>query len=47
MFDALGYRSWLESLDAYAFSCLEIYLESYVDPGSNICLVMLSPVEVR
>ena len=25
----------------------QIYLESYVGLGSNICLAMLSPVEVR
>jgi hypothetical protein len=47
MFDALGYRSWSEPLDAYALPCSEIYLEPYVGPGSNICLAMLSLVEVR
>jgi hypothetical protein len=46
MFDALSYRSWMEPLDAYTFPCLEIHLEYYVGLGSNICLAMLSPVEV-
>jgi hypothetical protein len=46
MFDALGYRSWMKTLDAYAFPCLEIYLESYVGSGSNTCLAMLRLVEV-
>jgi hypothetical protein len=46
MFDALNYRSWIEPLDAYTFPCLDIYLESYVGLGSNICLAMLSSVEV-
>jgi hypothetical protein len=47
MFDALSYRSCLEPLDAYAFPCSEIYLESYVGLGSNTCLAMLRLVEVR
>jgi hypothetical protein len=46
MFDALSYRSWMEPLDAYNFSCPEIHLESYVGLGSNTCLAMLSLVEV-
>jgi hypothetical protein len=46
MFDALSYKSWMEPLDAYTFPCPEIYLESYIGLGSNICLAMLSPVEV-
>jgi hypothetical protein len=46
MFDALSYRSWMEPLDVYAFPCPEIYLESYIGLGSNICLDMLSPIEV-
>jgi hypothetical protein len=46
VFDALSHRGWMEPLDAYTFPCLEVYLESYVGPGSNICLAMLSPVEV-
>jgi hypothetical protein len=36
----------METLDANAFPCPEIYLKSYVGLGSNICLVMLSSVEV-
>jgi hypothetical protein len=37
MFDALGYRSWMKTLDAYIFLVnTYIYLESYVGPGSNI-----------
>jgi hypothetical protein len=47
MFDALGCRSWMKILDAYAFSCQEIYLKSYVGPGSNTCLAMLRSVEVK
>jgi hypothetical protein len=46
MFDALSYRSWMEPLDAYNFSCPEIHLESYVGLGLNTCLAMLSLVEV-
>jgi hypothetical protein len=47
MFDVLGCRSWMETLDAYIFLVQNIYLEPYVGPGSNICLAMLSSVEVR
>jgi hypothetical protein len=46
MFDALGYKSWLKPIDAYAFPCLEKYIESYVGSRLNICLAMLSLVEV-
>jgi hypothetical protein len=46
MFDPLGCRSWMETLDAYIFLVQNIYLEHYVGLGSNICLVMLSSVEV-
>jgi hypothetical protein len=44
--NALSYRSCLEPLDAYVFPNPEIYPESYVGLGSNICLVMFSLVEV-
>jgi hypothetical protein len=37
----------METLVAYTFPCPEIYLKSYVGPGSSICLAMLSPVEVE
>jgi hypothetical protein len=47
MFDALGCRSWTETHDAYIFLVQNIYLEPYLGPGSNICLAMLSSVEVR
>jgi hypothetical protein len=46
MFDALSYRSWMESLDAYVVPCLDI-LNPILGPRSNICLAMLSKVEVR
>jgi hypothetical protein len=46
IFGALGYRSWMETLDAYIFLVQNIYLEPYVGSGSNICLAMLSSVEV-
>jgi hypothetical protein len=46
MFDVLGCRSWMETLDAYIFLVQNIYLEPYVGLGSNICLAMLSSVEV-
>jgi hypothetical protein len=46
LFDVLSYRSCLEPPDAYVFPCPEIYLEFYVGPRLNMCLVMLIPVEV-
>jgi hypothetical protein len=46
MFEALGCRGCLETLDANTLPCPEICLESYIGPGSNICLAMLSSVEV-
>jgi hypothetical protein len=48
MFDALGCGSWMETFDAYIFLVqnIYIYLQPYVGPGSNICLAMLSSVEV-
>jgi hypothetical protein len=37
MFDALGCRSWMETLDAYIFLVqIYIYLEPYVGPRLNI-----------
>jgi hypothetical protein len=45
MFDALSYRSWLETLVAYISSpCLVNTFVSYLSLGSNTCLDMLRPV---
>jgi hypothetical protein len=46
MFDALGCRSWLETLDAYDLLVQKYILKAYVGPGLNKCLAMLSLVEV-
>jgi hypothetical protein len=41
MFNTLSYRSWLEPLDVQRY-----ILNPIVGLGLNICLAMLSPVEV-
>jgi hypothetical protein len=41
MFDALGCRSWLVTLDAYALLVLTYILKAYVGLGSNKCFAML------
>ena len=46
MFDALGYKSWFENTWCIELPCLDIYFKPCIDPGSNICLAMLRPVEV-
>ena len=46
MFDALGYKSWFGNTWCIEIPCLDIYFKSWVGPGSNICFVMLRPIEV-
>jgi hypothetical protein len=46
MFDALCYRSWLETLDAYDLLVQKYILKAYEGPWSNKCLAMISSVEV-
>ena len=47
MFDALGCKNWFGNTWCIELPCPNIYFKPYVGLGSNICLAMLRPVEVR